>query len=159
MWHTYVVGRDNNRGKINYVKIGKSRNPVRRINHLQTFSPTKLRPLFILEGDREKELHSRFAEYRVNGEWFEVKGELRTFIGEYVGKSGVCGPAFYTWLLNQRDRHDNVGRLAVVVSSDLTFPKTNRRLYQLLNYFQEKHPHLVHVLKQAHKEFRSEAAA
>lgn len=66
------------------VKIGfTSKAPTERIKQLQTANPDKLIPIFVIENKSpwtEWELHERFNEYRVSGEWFEVKGKLRRFL-------------------------------------------------------------------------------
>jgi Meiotically up-regulated gene 113 len=66
------------------VKIGfTSKAPTERIKQLQTANPDKLIPIFVIENNppwTEGELHERFNEYRVSGEWFEVKGKLRDFL-------------------------------------------------------------------------------
>lgn len=156
VWHTYVVGRDPRAHKVIYVKIGRSRNPVARINTLQTFSPTPLKTLFILEGDRERELHQRFAAYRTKGEWFRVSGELREFIREHT-EERAAGPSFHAWLLQQIERSDDVGRLALVVKSDLSFPANVRKLHVLIKYMERRYAHLTPLLKSAHKAYRYEA--
>lgn len=155
MWHTYVVGRDQSAHKVLHVKIGRSRNPVKRINHLQTFSPVPLKALFILEGDRERELHQRFAQYRTSGEWFRVSGELKEFILKHTKRTAHY-PTFHVWLMNQRQRRDDIGRLAVVIKSDLEFPHTRRKLHPMLEYMRLRHPHLLGLFKLAHKTYRDE---
>lgn len=155
MWHTYFVTRESVHHKPVYVKIGKSRDPVSRVNNLQTSSPTKLRTLFILEGDRERELHALFAEYRVRGEWFRVEGALKKFITEYLNTPQ--GPPFYDWLVDQIHRRDNVGRLALIAQSDSKFPRKQRRLIVFLKHASDHYRHLLPVIKAAHREYRHEA--
>ncbi|MCP4336644.1 MAG: hypothetical protein GY679_02205 [Mycoplasma sp.] len=66
------------------VKIGFSTDVNRRIKELQTSSPSKLKILKTFPGDisKERELHERFKEYRIKGEWFELVGNLKCFIEE-----------------------------------------------------------------------------
>jgi hypothetical protein len=154
MWHTYVVGHDLALREVCHVKIGHSRDPVARVNHLQAQSRIPLKTLFILEGDRKRELHERFAEYRTGGEWFRVSGELRDFIHEHCG-CGVKSPTFYRWMIEQSHRADDLGRLAVIVKSDPGFP-ASRRLATVLKYAAEHSPHLVGLFKYAHKVYRTE---
>jgi hypothetical protein len=65
------------------IKIGLSRSPQLRIDHLATGSPEDLRLLAVVPGNRERErqLHERFAAHRVRGEWFAPEPELLDFIG------------------------------------------------------------------------------
>jgi len=154
MWHTYFVGRDTTRHHLTHVKIGRSRNPVQRVNDLQTASSHNLQCLFILEGDREAELHAQFAKYRARGEWFHVRGELRKFILEHTRETAHAGPSFFDWLQLQLTRQDHIGRLATVVKSDLLFPRGSRKLYVLLRHFRAQYPHLIPILKRAHQEYR-----
>lgn len=65
-----------------FVKIGISDNPEKRLSHLQTSNPKKLTLLYTMDGNEtlEKLLHSIFSQYRVRGEWFEYTGSLYEFI-------------------------------------------------------------------------------
>ncbi|MER7953873.1 GIY-YIG nuclease family protein [Streptomyces sp. NPDC096030] len=64
----YVIGSPGSRT----VKLGRSRNPKRRLSQIQTMSPVPLALLAIHEGDHEAEtyLHRAFAARRTHGEWF-----------------------------------------------------------------------------------------
>lgn len=64
------------------VKIGTSRNPRARIAGLSTGAPGKVRLYYVTPGDRglEADLHQRFAEYRINGEWFIYAQPIREWI-------------------------------------------------------------------------------
>lgn len=55
-------------------KIGASNNPMRRIKTLQTSNPYPLRLVVMFEGDEslEKQLHERYANRRLQGEWFAL---------------------------------------------------------------------------------------
>lgn len=58
-------------------KIGKARQPKGRIAQIQTASPVRISPVFVVEYDErdtdlEKQYHERFAEKRVRGEWFAL---------------------------------------------------------------------------------------
>lgn len=54
-----------------FTKIGKSFNPVYRESTLQSEKPT-VELLATLDLDIELELHKKYAEYRVRGEWFSL---------------------------------------------------------------------------------------
>jgi len=55
------------------VKIGFSKNPMRRIKQLQTASPSRLRLVGMLESAQafETALHEEYAHRRISGEWFD----------------------------------------------------------------------------------------
>lgn len=66
----------------NYIKIGKSTDPWKRLAALQTGNPEQLEMLAIAPGGGEFEsgLHSAFEGARQRGEWFEETDKLRSFI-------------------------------------------------------------------------------
>lgn len=55
------------------IKIGSTRKPVQeRLRQLQTGSPLPLRVIAELDGlHHERELHHQFADWRLEGEWFD----------------------------------------------------------------------------------------
>ena len=68
------------------VKIGQCREtnpPVKRLKALQTGSPEYLEVLLLLPHKppfEEIQMHRRFSQYRIQGEWFDYRGELKSFI-------------------------------------------------------------------------------
>jgi hypothetical protein len=64
------------------VKIGWSTNLRQRVTQLRMASAVPLRVLFHQPGDveRERELHARFADLRVHGEWFTLASSIRSYI-------------------------------------------------------------------------------
>jgi hypothetical protein len=64
------------------LKIGYTNDPVRRLQMLQTGSPTKLELLAVEEGDaaREAALHSQFSMLRRHGEWFDYAVTLQGYV-------------------------------------------------------------------------------
>ncbi|MGW5852689.1 GIY-YIG nuclease family protein [Streptomyces sp. NPDC055254] len=55
-------------------KIGRTTGTLKsRMSQLQTSHHARLLPLLDVEGDYEGALHERFADYRVRGEWFDLK--------------------------------------------------------------------------------------
>ena len=70
--HLYFIQSD----VTGYVKIGRSKNPEKRLKALQTGSPYLLRLMLVLEGwgYKEKEFHSYLERYKILGEWFHSDG-------------------------------------------------------------------------------------
>ena len=56
------------------IKIGRSKDPNKRLKQLQTGNPNKLRLIasFKGEGWKEKNLHERLEKFRLEGEWFNI---------------------------------------------------------------------------------------
>ena len=74
-------------------KIGKSKDPVKRINALKTGNPN-IRLIAFGEGVSEKTLHFRFRRNRQSGEWFKFRHkDVEKIIGllcnEYHSKEFV----------------------------------------------------------------------
>tara|TARA_Y100000310_G_C20334261_1_gene646713 strand:+ start:381 stop:680 length:300 start_codon:yes stop_codon:yes gene_type:complete len=55
------------------IKIGRSKDPQKRLKQLQTGNPNKLKLIasFEKEGWKEKALHEELSRYRLEGEWFD----------------------------------------------------------------------------------------
>jgi hypothetical protein len=71
-----------------FIKIGKARRSIRsRFAELQCAHPVKLSLLAVLSTNpnQEGEFHKRFADARVQGEWFKVTPALRTGIRKARG--------------------------------------------------------------------------
>lgn len=70
------------------IKIGRSKDPVKRLKQLQTGNPNKLKLIASFEGLgwKEKVLHEQLSLYRLEGEWFsyECVGELPLNIYEKI---------------------------------------------------------------------------
>jgi hypothetical protein len=72
------------------VKIGKSRDPKRRLREAQTHHPERLvirRTVRVHKAYvdvMERNLHKHFADHRLNGEWFDPTPEL-TQLGHLHG--------------------------------------------------------------------------
>ena len=54
------------------IKIGRSKDPAKRLKQLQTGNPNKLKLIACFEGEgwKEKILHERLEKFRLQGEWF-----------------------------------------------------------------------------------------
>lgn len=68
------------------IKIGTASDPYTRLAQLQTASPNALRLIGIIPGgfELERELHARFSDTRMVGEWFHPTAELLDFIGDGI---------------------------------------------------------------------------
>jgi hypothetical protein len=72
---------------LNRVKIGKALDPEKRLGELQTGAPEELELLLYLPHRppfEESQLHQRFKKYRVCGEWFEFRDDLKLFITDKI---------------------------------------------------------------------------
>ena len=73
------------------IKIGYTRqSPKARLRAIQIGSPVLLEVVGMVIGDREVELHQRFAYARMHGEWFRPVPELVGFILECESDSLVA---------------------------------------------------------------------
>lgn len=61
------------------VKIGTSDFPQERLAQLQTGSPSELELILTIDSDVEEELHRRFSDHRIRGEWFRFDGAVKEF--------------------------------------------------------------------------------
>lgn len=66
----------------NICKIGFSYSPNKRLKELQTGNPFPLFVFKTVKGDMqmEKTFHFLYRQYRTQGEWFKIEGELKKFI-------------------------------------------------------------------------------
>jgi len=135
-----------------FVKIGKSANPKKRLATFQTASAASLHLITVIDGDVERELHTRFASTRVRGEWFFLSYELRMFITETTGN--YFPVPFFTWLSAQKDRKDVVGQFAVIALSDRKFPRRANRLHLLMQHYPLHQKAFRKVAKLVHREWR-----
>lgn len=64
------------------IKIGTSNNIARRVCELRIGSPDKLRVMAVMPGDCsvERQLHKKFSEDRLHGEWFSPSENLLAYI-------------------------------------------------------------------------------
>jgi hypothetical protein len=92
--YVYVIGTE----LADRVKIGfTSGDPRARLKALQTGCPDELVVIATEVGSQslERNLHERFAEKRVRGEWFRVDKELREYIIDanvrHFEREALCG--------------------------------------------------------------------
>lgn len=71
------------------IKIGKTKNVLARISAIRTSHASDLIILGVLKAapKLEKQLHKRFAEHRIKGEWFTAAPDLLAFIEKEVTPS------------------------------------------------------------------------
>ena len=64
------------------VKVGFSRNVERRLREMQTHSPDDLELVLAVAGSPvlEHELHARFGDLSLRGEWFRYEQPIRDFV-------------------------------------------------------------------------------
>lgn len=76
------------------IKIGRAADPIRRLAAMQTGSAEPLRILRTIRAadDKalERDMHRRFSNCRVRGEWFHPSSALATFTG---ATDALGGPA------------------------------------------------------------------
>jgi hypothetical protein len=72
------------------IKIGKSNTPHARLKTLQTANVSTLTLELLIPTDvemgglSERDLHSRFGQYRLGGEWFQYSPEIKSFVQKLV---------------------------------------------------------------------------
>jgi hypothetical protein len=78
--HIYFIQQ----GENGAIKIGYSTDPEKRLRTLRTASPYPLQMRLVIEGGKklEKELHDKFADCQLDGEWFEATDVLLRFMEE-----------------------------------------------------------------------------
>jgi hypothetical protein len=79
-----------------HIKIGIATKWKKRLSALQVSSPFQIKRLLVLDAYRgfERELHEKFAEFHVRGEWFKDSPEIREFIAKSAQSSlAVVGGA------------------------------------------------------------------
>lgn len=68
----------------NAVKIGKTKDEevYTRLSMLQVGNPRELKLLGVVKGytEEEKELHYKFREYAIRGEWFDYVAEIQLYL-------------------------------------------------------------------------------
>jgi hypothetical protein len=65
----------------NTCKIGYSRNPNTRLSGVQTGNPNELNLEYVIDGNKKDEanLHEKFKDYRIRGEWFEYSVDIKEY--------------------------------------------------------------------------------
>lgn len=73
------------------IKIGYSKDPEERLKTLQTGYPDILKILLLVPGSERTEqyFHNKFAEYRLNGEWFRPESAIWKEINKLLDKQNI----------------------------------------------------------------------
>lgn len=104
-----------------YTKIGKAKNPTKRLSDLRIANPS-LRLIAYIPCDCEKELHKKFANRRWKGEFFDLTLADILFVSQ---RKGGEGPKFEGWhsdwqkrgmLLSESVNKESYERVSKVVS-------------------------------------------
>ena len=68
------------------VRVGYTRNVKKRLASLQTGSPERLLLVSVRAGDRalEREVHERWTEHRIRGDWFRFQPVMGEWFAEAV---------------------------------------------------------------------------
>lgn len=139
-----------------HVKIGKSGDVASRFKSFSTGSPHPLTILLALNGNRERELHQKFHDDHIRGEWFKLSPQIYKFVADCLrlrtiaqdlasiervinNRKGSCS-LFFRWLLQQTTRDDVIGDLARDAKSDVEFPRQAIDYKTLAGYLRW-HPH------------------
>jgi hypothetical protein len=87
--------KDNDSGYVyvvksgNYFKIGKTKSPKSRISSLQTGNPENIEPIYVIKCNNmsalETDLHRRFYNKRIRGEWYALNSEDLKHLGSLPG--------------------------------------------------------------------------
>lgn len=74
-----------------FLKIGYSKDPIKRISELQTGNPVKLKLIGVLPGtyETEKMIHRVLSKFRVEGEWFKVQGKVESLVHAFSDKNNI----------------------------------------------------------------------
>jgi len=69
------------------IKIGTSQSPKKRLAELQIGTPSKLKLLKTINGNKndEMKLHQQFHHLKIRGEWFKLSDELLNYIRSKKG--------------------------------------------------------------------------
>jgi hypothetical protein len=82
----------------NPIKVGKSRRPFQRLRQLEYTHGVELHIIHLEAGGRhrEKQLHWRFRDFRVAGEWFHPADDILQYITDaLIVKPSLTDP--YLW--------------------------------------------------------------
>ena len=109
-------------------KIGFSRKPYRRIETLRKQSPFYLEVFEIIDGDftDEKMFHSKYDEYRINGEWFKLSKVIELGLTKSIKKVKISE---ITLNVNPKNNYIHLASLMAQLNSCRTKIKMNHMNY------------------------------
>lgn len=83
--------------RLGLVKIGKARDPEKRLRALSTGSPHELRLLASCDWPDEVErlIHAAFKAKKYNGEWFRPEGHVLSFVSTMMCNHGATDEEKY----------------------------------------------------------------
>jgi len=70
----------------NYVKVGKSTDPVRRAEQIAHYTPFRVKLLYYTTTVTEAFVHREYQHLRKSGEWFVYTSELANYINVLIEK-------------------------------------------------------------------------
>ncbi len=82
---TYLIKNSRN----GFYKIGRSKDPLKRERTLQSEEPL-IKIVKIWDKNIEKELHNKYKEYRLRGEWFRLNKVQVKYICTHYNKQDRC---------------------------------------------------------------------
>lgn len=115
-----------------YVKIGRSYEPLRRLMSIKANNPRTIIVLALLPGDQEKELFEQYDKYHHCGEWFKLPtDEIEKLLGRDLGcdkeeESEHIGVTQIESVPRTQHNHDEV---AVTVYPDGRLDAENAAIY------------------------------
>lgn len=82
-----------------YIKIGFSSDPWARLSQIQVHNAGQCAIIALEDGDEdcEADLHARFAEHRLRGEWFLPANEIMEHIGRLPPVQRPCSRTSDFW--------------------------------------------------------------
>lgn len=81
-------------GNVGPIKIGCTNNVERRLEQVEAWSPARLEVIVAIPGSPaiEHYLHTRFAEYRLHGEWFSAGPRLLEYVDKLIAARRALAP-------------------------------------------------------------------
>ncbi len=116
-------------GQAGPIKIGCSKEPMKRLRSVEIWSPLMLEVVAAVPGGHADEsvLHQMFGDNRLHGEWFDITPELQSVL-DYVAKAGRLPPLDYTLRTYEAKRKNPQARSKMTRRAD---PKLRREKWQI----------------------------
>ena len=123
-------------------KIGLSDNPKKRLGELQVGCPGKLHLIAQIKSSdaktKEKRLHQKYSEFRINGEWFDFPMMKWPEVLEDFGQS----PRLFMAALSEIEFHKGVakGAMEAVDETAIRLHENNGKMRQFLDVLKRDKP-------------------